>query len=358
MVIITGGNLKNSKMADKTVGFIGGKFLPFHMGHTYAILAASNKVDELYVVLSSSKNRDKELCERDGINYISPQARLSWLGAAFKDISNIKLVHIEDDQWDDDYDWEAGANMIKKAIGKPINFVFSSEKGYEKHFSKYYPDAKHVVIDDGREIVPISATDIRKNLYKHWDKLPTYVRPYFVKKVALVGTESCGKTTLAKKLAKFYNTNWVEEVGRNFCDKYGNQLTPEMFDLIGMEHFMLQSKKAEESNKLLFVDSEAVITQYYLDMYFQGKKSALLEEIIKLQNYDLVLYLEPDVKWVDDGLRFAGEDEVRRANNEKLKQMYSQRGIPFISINGDYDTRFNKARQAIDDMFRSKNDGK
>ena len=351
MDITIGEKWKELKMADKqTVGFIGGKFLPFHMGHTYAILSASNKVDELYVVLSSSKNRDRELCERDGIKYIPSEVRLSWLGAAFRDLDNVKIVNVEDDQWDYNYDWKEGARMIKQTIGKPIDFVFSSETSYNVHFSKYYPEAKHVVIDEGRDIVPISATELRKNLYSNWDKLPTYVRSYFVKKVALVGTESCGKTTLAKKLSKFYNTNWVHEVGRDYCDKYKNQLTPAMFNLIGMEHFLLQAKKSEESNKLLFVDSESVITQYYLDMYFKNKFQ-LLEEIVKIQDYDLVLYLEPDVKWVDDGLRFAGEDNIRKLNNEKLKQMYKERGINFVPISGDYSQRFDRARKLVDNLF-------
>jgi HTH-type transcriptional repressor of NAD biosynthesis genes len=66
--------------------------------------------------------------------------------------------------------------------------------------------------------------------------------------VAVIGTESCGKSTLVKKLAKFYNTNYVHEVGRDYCDKYSNQLTAEMFDLIAMEHFMLQKKQSEKSS--------------------------------------------------------------------------------------------------------------
>ena len=210
----------------KTVGFIGGKFLPFHLGHIYVVLAASNQVDELYVVLSSSKNRDKELCKRDGIKYIPADVRLSWIGESLNNISNVKIVHIEDDHWDADYDWEEGANLIKKAIGKPIDFVFSSENSYNDFFKKYYPDSKHVVVDDKRKTVTISATEMRKNLYDHWDKLPTCVRSYFTKKVAIIGTESCGKSTLCKKLAKFYNTNYVDEVGRNYCERYSNQLRP------------------------------------------------------------------------------------------------------------------------------------
>ena len=337
-------------MTNKTIGFIGGKFLPLHQGHVYAILEASNKVDELYVVLSSSKKRDRELCERDGIKYIPAEVRLSWIGEFISDLENIKLVHVEDDYWDANYDWEDGANMIKKAIGKPIDYVFSSEKDYDKYFQKFYPNAKHIVIDDERKTVTISATKLRKNLYGNWDKLPNCVRSYFVKKIAIIGTESCGKTTLAKKLAKFYNTEYFHEVGRDFCVRHSNQLTREMFDI--MEHFVLQRKKLEKSNKMLFIDSEATITQFYLDMYFNGQKSNLIEEIIKLQDYDLVLYLEPDVKWVADGLRFAGEEGIRRENDEKLKAMFAERGINFIVINGTYEERFNKARKIIENLFQ------
>jgi HTH-type transcriptional repressor of NAD biosynthesis genes len=343
-----------AELKEKTTGFIGGKFLPLHKGHIYAIIDASNKVDDLYVVLSSSKNRDAELCKRDGIKYIPADIRLSWLGQLVQGLDNVKIVHVEDDQWDANYNWEEGADKIKKAIGKKIDVVFSSEADYKKHFDKYYPTSKHVVIDAGRTIVPISATEMRKSLYDHWDVLPNCTKSYFTKRVAVVGTESCGKSTLVKKLAKFYNTNFVEEVGRDYCEKYTNQLTTEMFNNVAMEHYLLQETKAEESNKLLFVDSEAVITQYYLDMYFSGKKSKLIEEIVKLQNYDLVLYLEPDVKWVADGTRFAGEDHVRIANNEKLKKMYADRGISFISISGNYDERFLQARKCIDQLFEKK----
>ncbi|MBT3397688.1 multifunctional transcriptional regulator/nicotinamide-nucleotide adenylyltransferase/ribosylnicotinamide kinase NadR [archaeon] len=339
----------------KTVGFIGGKFLPLHQGHIYVIIAASNYVDELYVVVSSSKNRDRELCDREGIKYIPAENRLSWLGEALNNLENIKIIHIEDDQWEDNYDWGRGAEMIKEAIGKPIDFVFSSETGYGELFKKYYPDSKHIVVDDERKTVTTSATELRKNLYDNWDKLPNCVRSHFTKKVAIVGTESCGKSTLAKKLAKFYNTEFVHEVGREYCEKFSNLLTREMFDQIAMEHSLLQLKKAETSNKVLFVDSEATITQYYLEMYLPGERSKLIEEIIALQNYDLVIFLEPDVKWVEDGFRFAGEDAQRIKNNEKLKQMFQERCINFISVDGNYDERFNKSRELVDNLFKKEN---
>ncbi|MCR4327500.1 MAG: multifunctional transcriptional regulator/nicotinamide-nucleotide adenylyltransferase/ribosylnicotinamide kinase NadR [Nanoarchaeota archaeon] len=342
--------LKVSKK--KTVGFIGGKFLPFHLGHAYVILSASNYVDTLYVVLSSSKKRDREICERDGIKYIPAKVRLSWLGEFLNNLENIKIIHVEDDYWDSDYNWEEGARMIKEAIGEPIDYVFSSETSYNELFKKNYPSAKHIIIDDKRKTVAISATDMRKNLYSNWDKIPNCVKSYFTKKVAIVGTESCGKTTLAKKLAKFYNTNYVHEVGRNYCINYSNQLTPEMFNLIAMENYLLQIEKAKESNKVLFIDSEATITQYYLDLYFNGNSSELIDKIASLQKYDLVLFLEPDVEWVPDGLRFSGKDEERKENNKKLKKMFINRGISFVTIGGDYSERFNKSREMVDLLFK------
>lgn len=216
-------------------------------------------------------------------------------------------------------------------------------------FAKYYPEATHIVIDSNRNTVNISATELRTNLYKHWQHLPNCVRSFFVKKIAIVGTESTGKSMLSSALAKFYNTNFIPEVGRSYCEMYKNQLTPTMFDSIAMEHFILQEKSLPKSNKLMIVDSDAIITKYYLDMYC-NQQSPLIEEIIKKQEYDLCLFLEPDVQWVADGYRFSGDDKERQANNIKLKQLYESHGVKCVYINGNYSDRFFNARTAINKL--------
>ena len=43
-----------------------------------------------------------------------------------------------------------------------------------------------------------------------------------IKKVVLVGPESTGKSTLARRLAEHFNTVLVEEYGRIYCEKFGN----------------------------------------------------------------------------------------------------------------------------------------
>lgn len=339
----------------KTVGFVGGKYLPFHQGHVYMIMAASNLVDKLYVVLCSGDKRDKELCERDGIKYMPSEVRMSWIGKTLNDLDNVEVINVKDDYSESEYDtkgWEEGSIAIIDAIPEKITHVFSSEHEYGEHFSKYYPEAEHIVIDSGREVVNISATEIRKDIYKHWNMLPDSVRSFFTKKVVIMGTESCGKSTLAKKLSKFYNTNYVHEVGRDYCVEYNDNLTVDMFDSIAMEHMLLTEKKLKESNKILFIDSEALITQYYLNMYFDTQ-SFLIDQIIRKQDFDLILYAEPDVPWVDDGFRSMGEPEVRRDNNVLMKKMMMEYSNMknYYSISGTYEERFGQARALVENML-------
>ena len=57
--------------------------------------------------------------------------------------------------------------------------------------------------------------------------------------------------------------------------------------------------------------------------------------------------------WVSDGLRFAGEQEVRERNNLLLKQMFRERGIDIVSINGDYFSRLDKAKKLVEELIRN-----
>jgi len=337
-----------------TVGFIGGRFLPFHRGHIFAIIEASNHVENLYVVVNSS-NEDDRVCKVDGIRPMPAEVRLSWIGECLSQLENIRILHINVENWGKSNNWDDGTRAVKKAIGKTITHVFSSEHEYDELFDKHYPEAEHIVIDVRRDAVAAhSAAAIRRNLYDYWWLLPKTVQSFFVKRIALVGTESVGKTTLTEKLSKFYNTPYVREVGRDYSYRYSNQLIEEHFDQLAMEHFLLTEKLTLNCNKILLIDSEAIVTQYYLEMYF-GRRSSLIDQIVRRQKFDLWLYLEPDLEWVDDGLRFAGAKETRKRNNAHLKAMLAEYGISYRVISGDYNERFVEAKEAIDGLFESNN---
>ncbi|WP_391557596.1 multifunctional transcriptional regulator/nicotinamide-nucleotide adenylyltransferase/ribosylnicotinamide kinase NadR [Robertmurraya sp.] len=337
-----------------TTGFIGGKFLPLHLGHVYAIVHASSMVDELYVVLSHSEKRDLELCEGTEMSYIPARIRLRWLSQLTKDMPHVRVISIEDDQGNEDYDWVQGAERIKEEIGKPIDFVFSSELEYSEIFEKLYPTSKHILIDPTRRQVGISATKIREEgVFHHWAFLPDLVKPYFVKRVVIVGTESCGKSTLTKNLAKIYNTSYVEEYGRTVCVELGGCdgiIIEEDYLKIAYGHKMMEIEAIKKANKLVFIDTEAIVTQFYSHLY-NDVYQPVLDEIAKLQTYDLWLFLEPDVSWVDDGLRVHGIDSVRNENNHHLKRLLEQHQITYKTLYGSYENRLKNALVFIEELF-------
>lgn len=268
---------------------------------------------------------------------------------------NVRVVAVEDRADSDEmYDWEAGAADIKRKIGRPIDLVFSSEPSYDPIFRRLYPGAKHVVLDGARSQVPISATQIRsEGVFAHWQHIPAVVRPSFVKKVVVVGTESCGKSTLPRYLAKMYNTVFVEEYGRTICEEVGGCdtiLTKEYFPHIAYAHKMKEYEAGKQANKLLFIDTEAVVTQFYSELY-TGHSFPVLDEIAREQQYDLWLLLEPDVAWVDDGLRVHGAEQVRWDNHEKLCRMLDERGISYVTITGDYAQRLTAAMQHVNQLL-------
>jgi HTH-type transcriptional repressor of NAD biosynthesis genes len=137
------------------------------------------------------------------------------------------------------------------------------------------------------------------------------------------------------------------------CEEIGGCegiISTEDYHKIAYGHKMEEIKAIEKANKLVFIDTEAIVTQFYSNLY-NDEHQTVLDEIAKLQYYDLWLYLEPDVEWVNDGLRVHGEDEVRVKNNQHLKALLKSHNIDYKILNGDYLERLNGAIKLVDELL-------
>ena len=295
------------------IGMYGGSFNPLHLGHVNDIIRAANVCKKLYVVLSVS-NDPKEIDHRE---------RLMWLKSITSDMENIEVFEIFDtNDSKKNYDWNNGANQIKNYIGKKIDVVFSGNDYKDRNiWETIYPESKIIYFE--RSEVPISSTEIRNNPYKYYEYLPNIVKKHYIKKVCILGTESCGKTTLVRNLAKYFNTSHVEEAGRYICDEAGgidNMQKYHYFDIL-FKHKNDEKEALEHANKVLFIDTDSLITLYYYQLGFKDNDKVdcsfknIAQGISLLNNYDLYLFLEPDVEWVQDGTRTYGETQVRLENN-------------------------------------------
>lgn len=325
------------------VGMYGGSFNPLHLGHVDCIIQAANRCEKLYLVLSVGKNR----------NEVDYRVRYRWLYQLTKHIGNVHILVIEDSaetkqEYTTDY-WQKDADWIKEQIGEKIDVVFCGNDYDENSFwNVCYPESELCIFTRNE----ISSTEIRKNPYKHWDWLPNIVRTYYNKKVLLIGGESTGKSTLTINLANRFNTNHIDEAGRDISERSGTDLLmlSEDFTEILLQHKLNEMKAIEHSNKVLFIDTDALVTQFYMNFLEDpniDKNKALSDAIDALNEYDLILFMEPDVAFIQDG----GRSEVIKNDREKysnqIKRLLEEHGRKYLCVSGSYQERYKKAVDAV-----------
>ena len=333
----------------KGTGMYGGSFNPLHLGHVNNIIEASCMCNKLYVVLSVSLKEDE-------IDY---KTRFKWLKNITKDMDNVEVISVfNNSKSKEDEDWEEVKESILSKINSTLDIVFcGNDYKKSKIFEKLYKGSEVYYFD--RNEIDISSTQIRNNPYEYYDYLPDIVKEYYTKKVVVVGTESCGKSTLIRNLGLYYNTEYVEEIGRDVSVAKGGyeNMQPEDYEEILFRHKVRELEALKKARKVLLVDTEALITLYYYNLSFDDIKhkrkfNDLADAVAALNKYDLWLFLKPDVEWVQDGTRTFGEYEVREENNKILKKMLNSHGVDYKTIKGNYHERYKSAKNYINELFK------
>ncbi|MDM5178728.1 AAA family ATPase [Massilia sp. CCM 8695] len=162
-----------------------------------------------------------------------------------------------------------------------------------------------------------------------------------VLRVAILGAESSGKSTLAAALATHFGTVWVPEYLREFVDATGR--VPQESDQfpIALTQMAREDAAARQASRFLFCDTTPLMTAIYSRWYW-NRVDAQLSVLEQRHDYAITLVTAPDGPWEADGLQRESE-AVRQTIHEQVVQMLDERGIGYSLVTGSLDERMVQA---------------
>lgn len=166
-------------------------------------------------------------------------------------------------------------------------------------------------------------------------------------KVALLGGESSGKTTLAGQLvqalgAQGISVQSVPEHLRTWCTRAGR--APHAHEQAGVaaeQTRLIDDARAE----VVVADTTALVVAAYSELYFDDR-SLWPDAIAAQRRVDLTLLMGLDLPWQPDGF-FRDSPAVRQSTDTLLRRELQGAGMAYQTIYGQGDRRLRAALQAI-----------
>ena len=174
-------------------------------------------------------------------------------------------------------------------------------------------------------------------------------------RIVLYGPESSGKTTLAKALAKQFQTTWVPEFARNYLQEKWDQkkevCSLEDLIIIAKGQINQENNLIEDANKFLFCDTNVLITKAWSETHFNGYCAPEIQYWVDTFKYDHYFLTDIDVPWEADDLR-------DRPNNRKqmldyFENILKNKKASYTLLKGNLNLRLEKAKVILETLKKN-----
>jgi NadR type nicotinamide-nucleotide adenylyltransferase len=325
-------------------GLVVGKFAPLHRGHELLLLRAASQCEELLVI--SYANPEPVCC--------SAERRAGWISALFPAaracvVTDTVLASLPSswpgprrlplDSDDAEVHRQFVGDLCLHVLGGPVNAVFTSEDygdGFAAALTRLFrQDVQHVCVDRARQTVPICGTQIRENVRANGQWLSPVVKASFVPRIAILGGESSGKSTLAEALAVELGTCSVAEYGRELWEaRDGHLKEPDLLHIAQTQIFR-EDRAAQAANGWVVCDTTPLTTLFYARAMFGRADEALVE--LAERRYDVTILCAPDFPFVQDGTR--RDAAFREEQHGWYREQLERRGITALDATGPLEER-------------------
>lgn len=317
-------------------GLTLGKYAPLHKGHQLVIETGLSEMDEMLVIIYDAPETEIPLA-----------VRANWIRSLYPDVQVIEA-------WDGPTEVGYSSSLMREheryvieTLGVTGVTHFYSSEQYGEHMSIAL-GAIDRRVDDNRSSVPISASKIRNQPYEFRNYLDPIVYQSMITNVVLLGAPCSGKTTLAERLSKEFDTQWMPEYGREYWEAHqvNHRLRPDQLMEIAEQHLDREAELIQQANRYIFTDTNALTTAHFARYYHGNVDPALdLLSTQAVARYDLFILCDIDFPYEDTWDRSG--DVNREEFQKEIVCDLNQRGISFISLSGSVEDRVMKVRSVL-----------
>lgn len=163
-----------------------------------------------------------------------------------------------------------------------------------------------------------------------------------MKKIAIVGPESTGKSTLSAQLAEALQTVWAPEFARSYLQNFERPYQLHDLEKIAEGQLKLEQSLENRANQFLICDTTLLVIEVWAEHAF-GHCPEWIKNEVRNKTYDFTFLTNIDMPWEPDPLR---EHPHLRAH---FMQVYTQKLInihtSFHILSGTEEFRLSSALQ-------------
>ncbi len=163
------------------------------------------------------------------------------------------------------------------------------------------------------------------------------------RRIVLTGSESTGKTTLARQLAEATGAPWVPEYARGYAARKGSDLLESDIEPIARGQLALETRALIAGEPLIIFDTDLLSTAVYAEHYYGWCPEWVRRAAFRRSG--LYLLLDVDVPFVTDPTRGTA---LRRAElHQRFLRSLAEAGVRHVTVSGGWQERLAKARELV-----------